>query len=693
MEIRKVLWVGVVALLAEGGQPLPTPGGGKEEGKRVTIFGKEIIRSGKRLDIAEPVIVYHNSILEGKRGVIIGNREAILEGNVTLFRNGLSVGATNLHWVRDQNLTVDGEIFFTYSNFGGWVAGKHGEVNSSVAIFKDISFSSCCPGDPDWVISAGEGVYYRRRHYLKLYNLTLQIGGHKLLYLPWLEFPTDRKRRSGLLRPYLGLSQREGILYSQPIFWVTSPHTDLTIIPTIRILRGSGLYLQFRFLDSPVGGGELQFGEFWDRKRYQERYQLANQGHYGWEFKYHRSQLFWPGKDSLYADLKYANDVDYFYLDPSNYHFDTSYLTDKVIDSELNYLYQQGGFLVGAYNRYYIDTSKESNRDTWQLTPQLNYHQFPTKVTPHLLWSGNLNLYNYWTPRGGEFQSGTLYLPVTLFATLDGGLLQLKGSEVFYGGRGYFSGTLPPNLKPTPPSPQYSVWVTNLQISAPLLKEYPSFVHTLTPSLQLTYKNYDQRRNSAPDLLPPPDISDSIGVDLYQYLVGREWSVEHTLTFRYLSREHRWGVMENRFNLEIGKWGVEENNRYDSEMGQFVYNYLKIGFDTTYSEGIGGFISHLYDYRQGLKTFTYNLQYWPSSRKGYYWEESYDLNNHYKKYWLIGVKYDNHRCFRYNLTYKESRTPILTGEGADYIQDRIISLSVQFRPIGGVSQTLIFKKD
>jgi len=658
---------------------------------KVEIFALSAHREGNITYLQKPVVLYKNGELQAERGKIINRRKIVLEGNVTLFRDNYVLKGNRLVAYSDKNITIENNVFFYDQKFLTWIKGDMGKLKGNNVAFKGVEFSTCCPYKPEWHFYANSGVYYRKRRYLKLYNVTLYLGKAPILYLPWLEFPTDKRRRTGLLRPYVGFSQREGLLYSQPFFIVTSQHTDLTITPTIRTLRGKGLFFDFRFMDSPYSHGDIFFGEFWDKNEYYNKYDLAHKEHYGWEFKYTRSRVFFPDRDSLYADIKYANDVDYFYLNPKNYTFDKKYLTDKVIDSKLNYLYQTNRFAVGVYNQYYIDTTKPTNRNTWQTIPQLNYHQFPVALWNHFLISGDLNLYNYWTSGGRSAKSGTLYLPITFYTPLLNHFLNLKFSQTFYGGRLAYDGDPVDSTGTNPPPASYKIWVSTLQVYSNLVKGYGSWVHAITPQITITSKNYQKVEDNAPDLLPVPPIDNAITFQIYQLLEGGNWEIEDTLSRPYLPASKEWGDLKNDFKFKLDKFSLEDKYRYSARDKKTTYHYIKIGYNSEFEPGWGGYISHLYDYRNNLKTFTYNIQYWVSHKKGYYWEESLDLNQHYIKYWLFGIKFNNKRCLKYNISYKEARTPVLKESGISYLKDRIISFSIELIPLGGVNQTFILK--
>jgi LPS-assembly protein len=57
---------------------------------------------------------------------------------------------------------------------------------------------------------------------------------------------------------------------------------------------------------------------------------------------------------------------------------------------------------------------------------------------------------------------------------------------------------------------------------------------------------------------------------------------------------------------------------------------------------------------------------------------------------MIGVDM-NKKCYKYSLSFKQNRIPILENKGASFRKDNVVNLSVEFYPIGGLNQSFIFK--
>jgi LPS-assembly protein len=642
----------------------------------VKIFATKAVDSNNTITLQNPVIVYNNTVIQARKGLITDKRKIILTGNVYVsYQNRSAVLADSLTAFSSRNITMN-DIFFYDKSMDGWIKAKKSVSKNENIFFKNIFFSTCCVEKPDWFMKAEKGRYNRKNKSLKLYNLILSINGVPVLYLPYLYINFDKTRRSGLLRPYIGYSQNEGFLYSQPIYFVTSVNTDLEVTPTIRTLRGRGVYSIFRFVDSPHSKGSIKAGVFRDDYDYYKLNALAHQKHYGYNVKYERNGVF-GNKDALYMNLKYANDVDYFYLDAYNYKFNDTYLSDKLITSELNYIFTTENWLFGSYFKYFIDTTKLSNDTTWQILPQFNFHKFLSK-NYGLMNLMDVNVYNYYRKTGSNFVLADLLLPVSYDLSLFNDYLKFKITETLSSGYGFYYQTSSLKSKYTNLSTQFKLYTSLTKVSG-------DYIHILSPSLLVNIKNYS-KSTIYTDLMNVPDLQNYMTFNLFQIIENRFYSFTHTLNETYYLDLNRYSDLENIFNLKIGDYTFDENNRYSVENNDVTYNNFKISYNNNL---FYGFVSHVYQ-KDISRSVTLGGSYNINSYKKFYTEYSYDLSNKYTKYWLLGVNM-NKKCWNYDLSFKRSRIPVLEDNGISYRQDNIITVNVELKPIGGLNQTFVFK--
>jgi LPS-assembly protein len=85
-------------------------------------------------------------------------------------------------------------------------------------------------------------------------NATMWIGKVPILYLPYMSFPIDHRRKSGFLFPTLGNSSRGGFEISTPYYFNLAPNYDATLDPRLYSSRGPLLAGEFRYLTSGSHG-------------------------------------------------------------------------------------------------------------------------------------------------------------------------------------------------------------------------------------------------------------------------------------------------------------------------------------------------------------------------------------------------------------------------------------------------------
>ena len=122
------------------------------------------------------------------------------------------------------------------------------EMRDSQGRMFESTYSTCPPSQRWWELRAqridvdtDEGTGVAR-------NATLRIGKVPVLFVPWLAFPIDDRRRTGLLYPKIGMSSRNGFDWEQPIYFNLAPNYDLTLTPRWMSRRGLQLGTEFRYL-------------------------------------------------------------------------------------------------------------------------------------------------------------------------------------------------------------------------------------------------------------------------------------------------------------------------------------------------------------------------------------------------------------------------------------------------------------
>lgn len=640
------------------------------------IYAKNAYEKKNLIYLEKPYLIYNDEFfIQADKAVIKNRHSAEFEGNVTLFYKNSVMTADKVDVITKNNININYSFYYDKS-LDIWFKNKYSTLkNQNILYFKNTVFSSCCVNNPDWYIYAKNGSYNKTTKYMKLYNLTLYVHNVPVFYFPFFFNSLNKQRRSGLLRPYVGFSVKEGFLYSQPVYFATSLRTDLEITPTIRTKRGRGIYSTFRFVDSPYSFGTVKAGIFFDRDKYFKQYNLAHKKHFGYQLTYKRDRVF--KDDKLYIDLKYANDVDYFYLNPKNYTFNQKYLTDKIITSKINYLKNFKNSIFGVYNRYFIDTSLLNNKKTIQVLPQLNYHNFEKK-RELFLTSFDYSFYNYYSESGKRYFTNSFFVPVAVNFKFSDSVLNLKISEIFKGEYGnYYNSSIEPSY--------YFNTYTQFKFYSSFTKN-SSYLHILSPQITLNLKNYDKTEINS-DIINYSKIQNSIAFDLFQIYQKNSFYLEHTFHQFYNIADKKSEAMENQVKVNYKNLSLSDNNKFDWDLKRSVYNAATVSY--VFSKNKISF-SHVYQYSPMLKSFDLRFDKGINRYKKLYFEYNYDMIKRYPKFWLFGINM-NKKCWQYDFSLKKSLTPVLKENGISYNVDYILSFNINFYPIGGLKQSILFK--
>lgn len=115
---------------------------------------------------------------------------------------------------------------------------------------QQLTFSTCPVGDNSWRINADELSLDTESGWGEADNMILTIADIPVLYLPWLKFPIDDQRHSGVLPPSLRNNSRNGLDISVPVYWNIAPNYDATFTPRYLEQRGVQLGAEFRYLSN-----------------------------------------------------------------------------------------------------------------------------------------------------------------------------------------------------------------------------------------------------------------------------------------------------------------------------------------------------------------------------------------------------------------------------------------------------------
>lgn len=224
--------------------------------------------------------------------------------------------------------------------------------------YKDVAYTSCRPGNQDWVVHASELKLNKDSGKGSAKNTWLEFKGVPVFYSPYLSFPMDNRRLSGFLAPSFGSTQRSGFDLSVPYYWNIAPNYDATFKPRYMTKRGILLGGNFRYL-TESSTGQLS-GEYLpnDNLLNKMRYQVGLKN----------TTVFMPNLSSN-LDFNYLSDKDYFRDLGNALNLNrSSYLRSQ---ADVKYLNDSVSFVTRVENYQVIDKAILPQNSPYRRLPQV----------------------------------------------------------------------------------------------------------------------------------------------------------------------------------------------------------------------------------------------------------------------------------------------------------------------------------
>ena len=113
--------------------------------------------------------------------------------------------------------------------------------------------------EPAWSFEANK-IFAQPGGYVTLSHPVLMIKGIPVLYLPFLRLPLKGQRQSGFLMPTLRTgNQKQGTVYTQPVFFALSDSFDTTVTADFFQRKGTRLGLELRYQQRKYSGWEINY--------------------------------------------------------------------------------------------------------------------------------------------------------------------------------------------------------------------------------------------------------------------------------------------------------------------------------------------------------------------------------------------------------------------------------------------------
>ena len=675
--------------------------------ERFQLVAKNVDSVENIVTASGEVVIYSPSYYLSANKVIYNKENETFElfDNVLVIKNNNIQTQSNYAFIDLKKDSVNQNPMFLQEQSNKiWINSKTSNKEKEEITLDSSIISSCDCLDPIWSIRASSADYDTESKWINAYNPRLYVKDVPVFYSPYIGFPTDTTRRTGLLLPTLGYSGGEGLLYSQPIYFAPADNYDIEVIPQVRTQRGSGAYTYYRYADSPNSLLSMKTGIFKEKEDYYLENNLENQEHYGFDIDYTRREIFSENnsQDGLFTSLNYLNDIEYITIEED----DDLTSTDKKVESKINYFYDTPDYYGGAYGRYYIDGSKKSNDATLQELPQVQFHSYNKELLlDNFVYSFDTKYRNYTRNEGLTANIYEMSLPLSyskhfvddyIYTFVENKTTVSKYDYDNFRNLRYEDGTLVQNR-------------TSVGMGSDLIKPYEDYLHAVNLKAEyIVPKNLEKdgdlyqittEKNSLKEselkAFPTPNEEKNISLSANQSLYSK-YNLKQLVNHK-ISQSILYDELDNPELQDLDNY-LKINHDYGSISGKAVYNiedqqFVENTADTNFvykdlSLNLGYYKSketdNVFNDREDLESYRVGTSYKISKDYKFSYYENYNLHENIKSKQGVSFNIDD-SCWNLDLRYENEVVPS-SSTNYEVIDQRIVYVNVILKPLGGLKQ-------
>lgn len=286
-----------------------------------------------------------------------------LNGNVRLRDQGALILGDNARMQVDTGETRIEQVRYVIheANARG-TAETLRRRDDAVIVMTDGSYTTCEPGRNTWALHSDDIELDREKGWGEARHVTLRVKDVPVFYTPYIYFPIDDRRQSGLLVPSLSYSSDSGTEYTQPYYFNLAPNYDATLYPTLMTDRGLQLEGEFRYLtpnsEGQIGASVLDDNE--DERELQTGYKDQR-----WMYSWQHVTDITP---RLRANVDYTDISDYYYFQDLSTYLGIG--TGDFLDQRAG-LAWQGNSYRAALNVHAYERATVTDITPYERLPQL----------------------------------------------------------------------------------------------------------------------------------------------------------------------------------------------------------------------------------------------------------------------------------------------------------------------------------
>lgn len=393
--------------------------------QNLTYSGNVTVSQGDRLIKAD------EAVYDGDAGTLVTS------GNISIHTPQLTI---NSPASLESNLKSDVSTFSdaTFQLNGSVARGSsklvtvNNEQKSTEV--EDFTFTTCPVGDNSWYFKAGSVELDQNDSFGESYHNVLYVKDVPVLYLPYLNFPTTNRRKSGLLYPSVSISSNNGADYEQPIYWSIASNYDYTFTPRLMSKRGMLLGNEFRYMPIENSIGTFIFDYIPNDNDWALSENFDDDSRYFFRWK-HTSSFF---NNDLTFDIDYqrVRNGDYDYLDDLG--AKETNVTDDHLKQSLKAAYDRPDFHIQAEARDYQRLQPDTilGHRPFSMLPQISGQYYSTVGSLTLNFNGEMTRFSSSSDsRAQNFEATRIHFEPEIGMQL----FNMRGTSVDASLRGFFT--------------------------------------------------------------------------------------------------------------------------------------------------------------------------------------------------------------------------------------------------------------
>lgn len=179
----------------------------------------------------------------------VTQNEVQARGRVRLEQPALLVAGDSLRLdLDDYSGELTQPVYQLADQPGRGDASRIDFIDKNHYTLQDATYTTCSVDNEDWFLKVRDLDIDKSRNVGTARNASLHFLGVPILYTPWMNFPLNDARKTGMLAPTFGTTERSGVDILVPYYLNLAPNYDATLYPRLLSKRGVQLGGEFRYL-------------------------------------------------------------------------------------------------------------------------------------------------------------------------------------------------------------------------------------------------------------------------------------------------------------------------------------------------------------------------------------------------------------------------------------------------------------